>query len=68
MAAMLIKALTALVVLIAVPIALAELCIIVVGLWTLFHWPKGGWKDDQNRKHRSDGMGARQRLNHKLDE
>ena len=46
MAAMLIKALTALVVLIAVPIALAELCIIVVGLWTLCHWPKGGWKDD----------------------
>lgn len=46
MAAMLIKALTALGVLIAVPIALAELCIIVVGLWTLFHWPKGGWKDD----------------------
>ena len=46
MAAMLIKALTALVVLIAVPIALAELCIIVVGLGTLFHWPKGGWKDD----------------------
>lgn len=42
MAAMLIKALTALVVLIAVPIALAELCIIVVGLWTLSHWPKGG--------------------------
>lgn len=42
MAAVLIKALTALVVLIAVPIALAELCIIVVGLWTLFHWPKGG--------------------------
>lgn len=42
MAAMLIKALTALVVLIAVPIALAELCIIVVALWTLFHWPKGG--------------------------
>nr|DAW13015.1 MAG TPA: hypothetical protein [Caudoviricetes sp.] len=33
-------------VLIAVPIALAELCIIVVGLWTLVHWPKGGWKDD----------------------
>lgn len=41
MAAILIKALTALVVLIAVPIALAELCIIVVGLWTLCHWPKG---------------------------
>lgn len=46
MAAMLIKAMAALVVLIAVPIALAELCIIVVGLWTLFHWPKGDWKDD----------------------
>lgn len=46
MAAMLIKSLTALVVLIAVPIALLELCIIVVGLWTLCHWPKGGWKDD----------------------
>lgn len=45
MVAMLIKALTALVVLIAVPIALAELCIIVVGLWTLFRWPKGGWED-----------------------
>lgn len=48
MAAMLIKSLTALVVLIAVPIALLELCIIVVGLWTLFHWPKGGWNNDQN--------------------
>lgn len=46
MAAILIKALTALVVLIAVPIALAELCIIVVGLWTLLNWPKGGFKDD----------------------
>lgn len=46
MAAVLIKALTALVVLIAVPIALLELCIIVVGLWTLRHWPKGGFKDD----------------------
>ena len=46
MAAVLIKFLAALVVLIAVPIALAELCIIVVGLWTLCHWPKGGWKDD----------------------
>lgn len=46
MAAMLIKALTALVVLVAVPIALAELCIIVVDLWTLFHWPKGGWHND----------------------
>lgn len=46
MEAILIKALTALVVLIAVPIALLELCIIVVGLWTLLHWPKGGFKDD----------------------
>lgn len=46
MAAILIKALTALVVLIAVPIALLELCMIVAGLWTLCHWPKGGWKDD----------------------
>ena len=46
MAAVLIQFLAALVVLIAVPIALAELCIIVVGLWTLCHWPKGGWKDD----------------------
>lgn len=45
MAAVLIKILTALVVLIAVPIALLELCIIVVGLWTLRHWPKGGWED-----------------------
>ena len=46
MAAVLIKFLAALVVLIAVPIALLELCIIVVGLWTLFHWPKGGWHND----------------------
>ena len=46
MVEMLIKALTAIVVLIAVPIALVELCIIVVGLWTLFHWPKGGWHND----------------------
>ena len=46
MAAVLIKFLAALVVLIAVPIALLELCIIVVGLWTLFHWPKGGWNND----------------------
>lgn len=45
MAAILTKVLMALVVLIAVPIALAELCIIVVGLWTLRHWPKGGWED-----------------------
>ena len=46
MVSILIKFLTALVVLIAVPIALLELCIIVVGLWTLFHWPKRGFKDD----------------------
>lgn len=46
MAAILTKVLMALVVLIAVPIALLDLCIIVVGLWTLFHWPKGGWKND----------------------
>jgi hypothetical protein len=46
LAAILIKALTALVVLIAVPIALLDLCIIIVGLWTLLHWPKGGFKDD----------------------
>ena len=46
MVAILIKALMVLVVLIAVPIALLELCIIVVGLWTLFHWPKGGWHND----------------------
>ena len=46
MAAVLIKFLAALVVLIAVPIALLELCIIVVGFWTLCHWPKGGWEDD----------------------
>ena len=46
MAAVLIKFLAALVVLIAVPIALLELCIIVVGLWTMCHWPKGGWEDD----------------------
>lgn len=46
MAAILIKALTALVVLIAVPIALLEVCIIVAGLWTLFHWPKGGGNND----------------------
>lgn len=46
MVAILIKALTALVVLIAVPIALLGLCIIVVGLWTLRHWPKGGWEEN----------------------
>ena len=46
MAAILIKAMTALVVLLVVPIALAELCIIVVGLWTLFHGPTGGWHND----------------------
>lgn len=46
MTAILTKVLMALVVLIAVPIALLDLCIIIVGLWTLFHWPKGGFKDD----------------------
>ena len=46
MAAVLIKFLEALVMLIAVPIALLELCIIVVGLWTLCHWPKGGWEEN----------------------
>lgn len=46
MAAILTKVLMALVVLIAVPIALLDLCIIIVGLWTLLHWPKGGFKDD----------------------
>lgn len=45
MAAMLIKILTALFVLLAVPIILCVSCMIVAGLWTLFHWPKGGWKD-----------------------
>ena len=40
MAAILTKVLMALVVLIAVPIALLDLCIIIVSLWTLFHWPK----------------------------
>ena len=46
MAAMLIKALAAFVVLILVPIILCVSCMIVVGLWTLRHWPKGGWEDD----------------------
>lgn len=46
MVAILIKSMMVLVVLIAVPIALLELCIIVVGLWTLCNWPKGGWEDD----------------------
>lgn len=46
MAAVLIRILTALFVLLAVPIILCVSCIIVVGLWTLLHWPKGGWKDD----------------------
>lgn len=46
MAAMLIKALTALVVLIAVPIALLEVCIIVAGQWNSVHRPKGGWHND----------------------
>lgn len=30
----------------AVPIILCVACMIVAGLWTLRHWPKGGWKDD----------------------
>lgn len=46
MTAALIKILTALFVLLAVPIILCVSCMIVAGLWTLFHWPKGGWKDD----------------------
>ena len=45
MAAVLIKILTALLVLLAVPIILCVACMIVAGLWTLFHWPKGGWND-----------------------
>ena len=45
MAAVLIKILTALFVLLEVPIILCVACMIVVGLWTLFHWPKGGWND-----------------------
>lgn len=30
----------------AVPIILCVACMIVAGLWTLRHWPKGGWKGD----------------------
>ena len=45
MAAVLIKILTALLVLLAVPIILCVACMIVAGLWTLCHWPKGGWED-----------------------
>ena len=33
-------------VLLEVPIILCVSYMIVAGLWTLFHWPKGGWKDD----------------------
>nr|DAI05964.1 MAG TPA: hypothetical protein [Ackermannviridae sp.] len=46
MAAVLIKILTALFVLLAVPIILCVSCMIVAWLWTLRHWPKGGWEDD----------------------
>ena len=46
MAAVLIKILTALFVLLAVPIILCVSGMIVAGLWTLFHWPKGGWHND----------------------
>ena len=46
MAAVLIKILTALFVLLAVPIILCVACMIVSGMWTLRHWPKGGFKDD----------------------
>ena len=45
MAAMLIKILTALLVLLTVPIILCVACMIVAVLWTLRHWPKGGWND-----------------------
>ena len=45
MAAVLIKILTALFVLLTVPIILCVACMIVAGLWTLCHWPKGGWND-----------------------
>lgn len=48
MTAALIKILTALFVLLAVPIILCVSCMIVAGLWTLRHWPKGGFKDDEN--------------------
>ena len=46
MTAVLIKILTVLFVLLAVPIILCVSCMIVAGLWTLCHWPKGGFKDD----------------------
>ena len=46
MAAVLIKILTALFVLLTVPIILCVACMIVAGLWTLCHWPKGGWHND----------------------
>ena len=43
---LLIKLLVALLALLVVPTVLCVSCIIVVGLWTLCHWPKGGWEDD----------------------
>ena len=47
MAAVLIKILTALFVLLAVlQIILCVSCMIVVRMWTQCHWPKGGFKDD----------------------
>ena len=50
MAAGLIRILTALFVLLAVLAVLILIlcvsCMIVAWLWTLRHWPKGGWKDD----------------------
>lgn len=49
MTAVLIKILTALFVLLAVLavliLILCVLCMIGAGLWTLRHWPKGGWED-----------------------
>ena len=33
-------------VLLAVSIILCVAFMIVAGLWTLCHWPKGGWEDD----------------------
>lgn len=42
MTAVLIKILTVLFALLAVPIILCVSCMIVAGLWTLRHWPKGG--------------------------
>ena len=42
MEAVLIKILAALLFLLAVPIILCVSCMIVAGLWTLFHWPNGG--------------------------